>query len=83
LSGRVVNEVSSDAGGLNLRESFCAAFSVNVFVHNLLRGLRETRAADATEYNATRSQQKLSSGRNFHQMSVARCSDLPIRRSAA
>lgn len=54
----IVSEASRDAGGLNLLESFRAAFSVNVLVHNLLRGLRETRSAAAAENDKPKSQKR-------------------------
>jgi len=73
LSGGIVGEASGDAGGLNLCESFCTAFSVNVFVNDLLRGLREAGTAGSIQKNKPKSQQTLSSRRDFHQTSVARC----------
>src|SRR6202041_4032148 len=71
--GRIVGQASGDAGGLNSSESFCAAFGVKVFVHNLLRGLRETQATAGTEENNPKSQQTLLNRRDFQETSVARC----------
>ena len=66
LSRGIVNEASGNARRLNFRESFRAAFGVDVFVNDLLRGLREARAAASTEENKPKPQLKLSRGRDFH-----------------